>query len=123
MTKWYYPYWCTFLCEIHNNYYKAWEFEFSCSSRYNRSWFVHECKLYFWDSYCCQWFTKRQYYNRTRERFCFESVIQDCFIEFCMSKDWKFLEENKKDIAKLAKDLDLNYYFKFLNKKENVSND
>lgn len=40
--------------------------------------------------------------------------MKDCFIEFLLSKDWKFLEENKKDIKKLCKDFDINYYFKFL---------
>lgn len=112
----YKPYGCSFLTEVYNNYYKAWKFEFSCSSRDSRSWFIHECTMYFWDVW--EWtykrYAKRQYYNRTWERFCFESVMKDCFIEYCLYRGWSFIEENKKDIKRLCKDFDINYYFKFL---------
>ena len=113
----YYPYGCTFLKEIHNNYYKAWKFEFACSSRSNRSGFVHEWNIYFWDSFYSQGFKKIQYYNRTRERFCFESLMKNLLYDFLSTKDWKFIEENKEDIRKLCKDL--NFYsmdFKILDR-------
>ena len=110
----YHPYGCSFLAEIYRNHFRAWKFDFECSYRNNRSWFVHECNLYFDGSYYSNWFSKAQYYNRTWERWCYESVIKDAFIDFCLSKWWDFIEENKNDIKKICKDLEINYYFKFL---------
>lgn len=114
--KWY-PYGCTYLWEIYRNCFQGWKFKFLCSYRNNRSWFVHECELYIDDSYYPVYSTKRQYYNRTWERRCYESVIQDAFIEYIMSQGRWFIEENKNDIKKIARDLDLKYYFKFLDEK------
>ena len=102
--KWYYPYGCTSLHELNGGYYESWEdFAFKCNYRSNRNGFVHEWELYFRGSYVGEY--KIQYYNRTRERFCYESLMKNLLIDFLYTKDWRFLEENKKEILMLCKDL------------------
>lgn len=101
----YYPCGCTFLREIRNDYYKAWKFEFECNWRSNRSGFVHEWDIYFDNSFYSQGHDKIQYYNRTRERFSYETLMENLLYNFLQNKDWKFIEENKDDIRKLCKDL------------------
>lgn len=105
--RYYYPYGCTTLHEIHG-WFEAGKFYFQCNSRGNRSGFVHEWKLYYDGSFYPVQENKIQYYNRTWERFTYESLLQDLFVDFLYSKDWKFWEENKDDIAAISKDLNLN---------------
>lgn len=117
-----YPYWCKFLVETKRNYYEAWKFAFDCNYRSNRSGFVHEWKIYFWENYYDSWSAKIQYYNRTWERFCFESLIKNLFVDFLYSKNWDFWEQNKDDIVKLSNDLNLNVWkiFKLIKTKKEL---
>jgi len=116
------PYWCNFLTETKNWTFTYWKFEFCCKSRSNRSWFVHEWVLYFDGSFYPVQSSKIQYYNRTRERFCFESLIKDLFIDFLYTKERSFLEKNQDDIAKISDDLWLNFgkVFKYMQQKEKI---
>ena len=106
-TRKYYPYGCTFLHETINWVYHAGAFDFKCNWRSNRSGFVHEWELYFKNHYV--WEDKIQYYNRTWERFSYESLMKNLFIDFLYTKDWRFLEENKEDIVKISNDLGLHF--------------
>ena len=60
---------------------KFWKFTFVCESKSNRSGFKHECTM-FDENNRELGFSKIQYYNRTRERFAFEKVIDDCIRDF-----------------------------------------
>ena len=124
--NYYYPYGCKFLHEKRSTsggtVFEAWKFEFECNWRSNRSGFVHEGSLYFdWSYYPVQE-NKIQYYNRTWERFSYESLIKDLFLDFVYRKDRRFLEENKGDIIKISEDLDLNFWkvFKVQKLKEEL---
>lgn len=64
--------------------FNFWAFTFVCQYRSNRSWFVHECTMF--ENNREIWFSKCQYYNRTWERFCYESVIDNCLRDLRMRK-------------------------------------
>lgn len=98
--------------------FQYWKFDFVCDSRSNRSWFVHEGKLYFWDSLCPVAEAKIQYYNRTWEAFTYQTLMKRLFFDFLDGMNWDFLEENKDDILKVYEDLSngWSYYFKVLKK-------
>lgn len=103
---------------LENTFYgfKLWKFDFKCNSRSNRSWFVHEGELYFnWEFYP-EVTEKIQYYNRTRERFTYESLLKNLVYDFLNNKDRNFIEKNKEDILKLAEDLELYRDYKVLAK-------
>lgn len=120
--KGFYPYGCKFLIETYRNHFEAWKFAFDCNWRSNRSGFVHEWELTFWENFYPSCSSKIQYYNRTRERFWFESLIKNLFVDFLYSKDWRFREENKDDIMKLSNDLNMNIWkvFKFMKAKKDL---
>lgn len=83
-----------------------WKFTFVCESKSNRSGFKHECTMFLNNREI--WFSKIQYYNRTRERFTYESVIDDCLRDFRTKKiddairDYKN-NNNVKRLSKLQK--------------------
>lgn len=94
------------------------KFDFYCDSRKNRSGFVHEWKLYYWNYSCPVETGKIQYYNRTWESFCYQTLLKKLFFNFLETQDRAFLEENKDDIQKIYEDLSNGgtYYFKVLRK-------
>lgn len=105
-TKKIYPYGCKLLGEIYEGRFEAQKFSFSCRWRGNRSWFVHEWEIYFENRFYPVGSYKIQYYNRTRERFSYESLMRNLFINYLYGKDWRFWDENREEIVALGNDLD-----------------
>ena len=122
----YYPYGCITLYRERStrngSVFKAWKFEFECFWKSNRSGFVHEWDLYYNGSFYPDQSYKIQYYNRTWERFEYESLIKNLFIDFLYKQDRKFIEENQEDILAIAEDLQLNFWkvFRIMKTKEQL---
>ena len=69
------------------------EFTFVVNSRSNRSGFVHECKLFLNDRELSE--QKIQYYNRTWERYRFQSVMHSCICDAVEQEKQKIIDREK----------------------------
>jgi len=94
-------------------------FSFECSSRKNRSGFVHKCKLY--EAGKLIRFHKIQYYNRTWESYQFQSVMQCTWERYVTKYKKKVIDEyiagtGKKRLSEQQKDkiLSSNAYIQML---------
>lgn len=102
--------------------FEYWKFEFVCNSRGNRSGFVHEGSIYFWNNFYPSNSYKIQYYNRTREARTYQSLCRNLFFDFLSNKSRSFIEQNKDDILAIAEDLDSDFWriFRIMNLKQQL---